>query len=93
MHENKHSCLEHRLPGFTQMLHLGDPLMFCKWRCCRAKHFKLGRRTTREYTGDDVNKIFWTWCGGGEQKKTKGSFNMADVVTVAVEGQLVSRRC
>lgn len=69
MHENKHSCLERRLPGFCQMLRLSDPLMFCKCRCCRAKHLKLGGRTTREYTGDDPNKIFWTERGGGEGKK------------------------
>lgn len=91
MHENKHSCLERRLPGFCQMLRLSDPLMFCKCRCCRAKHLKLEEKqqeNTQETTrtrsfGQSVEEE-------NKNKKTKGSFNMADVVTVAVEGQLAS---
>lgn len=72
MHENKHSCLERRLPGFCQTLRLSDPLMFCKCRCCRAKHLKwVGGRTTREYTGDAANKICWAESRRGEQREDK----------------------
>lgn len=41
-HENKHCCLELRLPGFCQTLRLNGPLMFCK--CCTAKQRRLGAR-------------------------------------------------
>lgn len=67
MHENKRSCLEPTLPGSRQML--CEPLMFCKVR--RAKHLK-----TR---GGDTNRAF----GWSVEEEITGSFNMADVVTVA----------
>lgn len=91
MHENKHSCLERRLPGFCQMLRLSDPVMFCKRRCCRAKHLKLGgknnKRIHRRRREQDLLDRVW------RRRTRKGSFNMADVVTVAVEGQLAKRLC
>lgn len=90
MHENKHSCLERRLPGFCQMLRAPNPLMFCKCRCCRAKHLKLG-----EEQQENTQETMRTRSFGQsvEEENTKGSFNMADVVTVAVEGQLATHPC
>lgn len=57
-HENKHCCLELRLPGFCQMPRAPNRLIFCKSRCCRAKHFKMRGGTMREYTGDCADMVF-----------------------------------
>lgn len=44
----------------------------------------------REYTGDDwTGSVAWS-VEEVSKKPHKGSFNMADVVAVAVVGQLVS---